>query len=289
MKAELVTDCRDWHGEGIFWSAEHGLLFWTDIFGQRVSTYDPARRELQSYKVPGRVCAFASRKERPWNEVVAAFADGFAFLDLATGEHEYIARLETEKPGVRMNDGRTDRQGRFIVGGMEEESERPVASVFRLDPDLTVQRLFDGVGCANGTCFSPDGQTMWFADSSRRAIEAFDYNIATGVPSNRRIVARTKGIPDGSCVDSEGYVWNAVWKGGRVDRYAPDGRLEQSIEVPVNKVTCVAFGGADLDTLFMTTSRFGESEADLATQPTAGSLYAVKPGVRGLADAPFAG
>jgi L-arabinonolactonase len=172
---------------------------------------------------------------------------------------------------------------------MAEEAEKPTASVFRLDADLAVQRLFDGVGCANGICFSPDGRVLWFADSPRRAIEAFDYDIATGIPLNRRVVAQTQGVPDGSCVDSEGHIWNAVWESGRVDRYAPDGRLEQSVAVPVNKVTCVAFGGSDLDTLFITTSRFGEGEANLARQPTAGSLYAVKPGIRGLADSPFAG
>ncbi len=289
MRAELVVDCRDWHGEGIFWSAAHGLVFWTDIFGERVSTYEPAAGEIRHFRVPGRVCAFATREGRPWNQVVAAFSDGFALLDLLTGERKDIARLDADKPTVRMNDGRTDRQGRFIVGGMDEPELKPIASVFRLDPDLSVHRLLDGVGCANGTCFSPDGRTMWFADSAKAELEAFDYDIATGAPSNRRRIARISGVPDGSCIDSEGYVWNAVWEGYRVDRYAPDGRLDRTVELPIKKVTCCAFGGKDLSTLFITTSRYAESERDLAGQPSAGGLYAVRPGIRGLPDSPFAG
>ncbi len=130
---------------------------------------------------------------------------------------------------------------------------------------------------------------MWFADSPKRAIEAFDYDAVTGTPSNRRLVASTTGVPDGSCVDAEGYVWNAVWEGYRVNRYAPDGRLDRSIEVPIKKVSCVAFGGADLGTLFITTSRYAETESELVVQPTAGGLYAITPGVKGILVEPFAG
>jgi L-arabinonolactonase len=172
---------------------------------------------------------------------------------------------------------------------MDEPEQKPIASVFRLDPDLSVHRLFEEVGCANGTCFSADGRTMWFADSAKAEIEAFDYDIATGTPSNRRRIARISGVPDGSCIDSEGYVWNVVWEGYRVDRYAPDGRLDRTVELPVKKVTCCAFGGNDLSTLFITTSRYAESEHDLAARPTAGGLYAVRPGIAGILDAPFAG
>jgi L-arabinonolactonase len=213
--------------------------------------------------------------------VVAAFADGFALLDLLTGERNDIARVDADKPTVRMNDGRTDRQGRFIVGGMDEPEQKPIASVFRLDPDLSVHRLFEEVGCANGTCFSADGRTMWFADSAKAEIEAFDYDIATGTPSSRRQIARISGVPDGSCIDSEGYVWNVVWEGYRVDRYAPDGRLDRTVELPVKKVTCCAFGGNDLSTLFITTSRYARREArqtnDVSVQDDSSGIRAAAP------------
>jgi L-arabinonolactonase len=291
MRAEAEVRSGDAHGEGVFWSQEHQLLYWTDIDGERVWTYSPERREPKPWPTPGKVCCFSTRKGRPWWEVIAAFADGFAFLNLTTGERRDIAAIDADRPGLRLNDGRTDRQGRFIAGGMNAGTGAPTASVWRLDPDLTVTRLFGDVAVANGTCFSPDGRTMWFADSGKGEIEAFDYDPATGEPTRRRPVAKcaAPGVPDGSCVDSEGYVWNAVWEGYRVARYAPDGRLERVIDVPVRKPSCCAFGGADLATLYITTSRQGESAEQLAAEPLAGSLFSVRPGVTGLADAAFAG
>lgn len=291
MKAEPLLDCQNLHGEGIIWSAAHGLVMWTDIFGQRLCTFDPISGDLHSFDLPGKLCCFAPRAGRPWNELVAAFADGFALFDVLTGQRKDVAAFEADKPSTRLNDGRTDRQGRFIAGGMDEKTGAPISSVWRLDPDLTLTKLFDGVICANGTCFSPDGRTMWFADSGKGEIEAFDYDIASGTVSNRRSVAAVKapGVPDGSCVDAEGFVWNAVWEGYRVERWSPSGKLDQVIALPVKKPTCCVFGGPDLDTLFITTSRLLETQADLAREPGAGSIFSIKPGVRGVIDQPFAG
>jgi len=291
MKAETAVLCGNSHGEGVFWSGRHGLLYWTDIFGERVWTYDPLSGAARTYQTPGRVCCFATRKGRAWNEVVAAFADSFAFLDLSTGERIEIAAVEEDLPNTRLNDGRTDRQGRLVAGGIDETGKGPASSVYRLDPDLSVTRLFGDVGCANGTCFSADGRTMWYADSFKGDIERFDYDPVTGTPSNRRSIGRTAapGVPDGSCVDAQGHVWNAVWDGSRVERWSPEGKVTAVIDVPVRKPTCVAFGGHDLGTLFITSSKLGESAESLAGQPLAGHLFAVKPGVTGLPDADFAG
>jgi L-arabinonolactonase len=292
MRAELVLDCRNQHGEGVFWSAEHGLLYWTDIHGEQISTYAPHSGVSRSYPTPGRVCCFATRKGRPANEVVAAFADGFAFLDLATAKRTPIASFEPEKPTTRLNDGRTDPKGRFIAGGMDEKALEPISSVWRLDPDLTLTRLFDGVACANSTCFSPDGRSMYFADSPTREIVAFAYDPDKGTLGAKRTVAKLppdSGVPDGSCVDGEGYIWNAVWEGYRVERRAPDGRLDRVIDVPVKKPTCCAFGGADLGTLYITSSRLAETDEALAREPVAGGLFKAMPGIRGIADPPFAG
>jgi len=290
MMAEVIVPCGNSHGEGVFWSPHHGLLYWTDIFGERVWTYDPITRESHDHKTPGRVCCFATRTNRPWNEVVAAFEDGFAFLDLETGIRDNIAPVEAELASTRLNDGRTDRQGRFIAGGIDESGDGLGSAVYRLDPDLTVTKLFGDVGCANGTCFSADGRTMWYADSLKGDIERFDYDPDSGSVSNRRSIGRTlpPGVPDGSCIDAEGHVWNAVWEGSRVERWSPDGNISALVNVPVKKPTCTAFGGPDLDILFITSSRLGESPEALATQPLAGHLFAVKPGVKGFADADFA-
>lgn len=290
MRADLLLDCRNEHGEGILWSAEHGLVMWTDIHGRRLWTYDPATGAAASHPLPGRLCCFAPRRGRPWNELVAAFSDGFALIDVRAGIRQHIAPFEPDKPTTRLNDGRTDPAGRLVAGGMDEgDPMRPISSVWRLDPDLSLTRLIDGVACANSTCFSPDGRTMYFADSPTREIRAYPYDAAAGAIGPARTLARVDGIPDGSCVDAEGYVWNAVWEGYRVDRWSPDGRLDRSIPVPVAKPTCCAFGGPGLATLYVTTSRLGEPADRLEREPTAGGLYAVDAGVRGLETPPFAG
>jgi L-arabinonolactonase len=289
VRAELVVDCRNAHGEGVLWSHEHGLLMWTDINGERIWTYDPVTGKQHSHKTPGRVGCFAPREGRPSHELIAGFADAFALVDLTTGKRKEIAAFEPDLPTTRLNDGRTDRAGRLIAGGMDEAALAPISSVWRVDADLGVTRLFGGVSCANSACFSPDGRRMYFADSPTKTIVAIDYEPASGELGEKRVLATVDGIPDGSCVDSEGCIWNAVWEGYRVERWSPDGELVQVVEVPVRKPTCCAFGGADLATLYITTSRLMEDDENLRREPTAGSLYSVMPRVRGLADRPFAG
>jgi L-arabinonolactonase len=290
MRASLLVDCRNAHGEGVVWSSEHRLLGWTDIHGDAIWTLDPTTQRTDRYPVPGRICCFAFRKGRPPQEILAAFDDGISLINLAAPERRATVRPAGLERGQRLNDGRTDRCGRLIVGGMDEENLLPVSAVWRVDPDLTVETLFNGVACANGLCFSPGGETMYFADSPTRRIEAFAYDAEAGIPSARRTIGRVagEGVPDGSCIDAEGFIWNAVWEGYRVERWSPDGQLDRIVEVPVRKPTCCTFGGAALETLFITTSRLAESEADLAHESTAGGLFAVRPGPRGIPDAPFA-
>jgi L-arabinonolactonase len=286
--AYLVLDCRNTHGEGVLWDSRSCRVWWTDIHGKKLWSYDPASRAAASFDVPARVCCFAPRAG---GGLVVAFAEGFALYDVATGVREELAPFEPDLPGTRLNDGRTDRAGRFVAGGMDEAGGQRVSSVWRIDADRSATRLFGEVACANATCFSPDGRTMYFADSPRRTLEAIAYDPATGAVGVRRVLATIEGpgVPDGACTDAEGYVWVAIWEGDRVERWSPDGRLDRTVEVPVHKPTCCAFGGVDLDVLFITTSRLGSSEPELQRQPTSGGLYAFRPGVRGLADTPFAG
>ncbi len=286
--AELALDCRNTHGEGILWDARSGRVGWTDIHGKKLWSFDPARRAVASFEMPARVCCFAPRAK---GGLLVAFAEGFALYDLDSGARQDLAAFEPELPGTRLNDGRTDRAGRFVAGGMDEATGKSISSVWRVDPDLSTTRLFGEVACANGTCFSPDGRTMYFADSPRRTLEAIPYDPATGAVGARKVLAAIEGagVPDGACVDADGFVWVAVWEGDRVERWSPDGRLDRTVKVPVHKPTCCAFGGAGLDTLVVTTSRLGSGEAELQREPTSGGLYAFRPGVRGLEDTPFAG
>jgi len=289
---EVVVDGKNILGEGIFWNEADGRLWWTDIESRRLFALEPRSGRLETVEAPERVGSFAPRRDG--KGFLAAFASGFALWEPATGERHDLHAFEAHQPTTRLNDGKTDRQGRFVAGGFDEGGGgRHVSSVVRVDPDLTVTELFDEVGCANGLCFSPDGRTMYFADSTRAEIWAFGYDGETGTLGERRTVAelkgRRRGIPDGSCVDEEGCVWSAEWDGSAVVRWTPEGEIDRVIELPVPRPTCPAFGGPDLDTLYITTARLWMSEDEVAKAPLSGALFAIRPGVRGVLDAPFAG
>jgi L-arabinonolactonase len=288
-RAELLLDCRNQHGEGILWNAADGRVWWTDIHGKRLWWYDPRSRSSGSIAMADRVCCFAPRRNGGF---IIAFAKEIAYFDPDSGKKTVIHSFEPEMPETRLNDGRTDRQGRFIAGGMNEGGGSAKSTVVRVDPDGGVSVILTGIGCANSTCFTPDGQRMYFADTFIGEIWIYDYDIETGTPSNRRVLndfTGEPGLPDGSCVDAEGALWNAEWQGRRVVRLLPDGAIDRVVEVPVEKPTCCAFGGPDLDLLYITTSRLEMSPAQIAAEPSAGSLFVFKPGVRGVVDAPFAG
>jgi len=289
MQAELLVDSRNHHGEGVLWNPRDGRLWWTDIEGCSLWNYDPVSQTSDRHMMSERVCCFAPRVD---GGLIVAFADRVALLDLDTGDETLLCAFEPENTETRLNDGRTDRSGRLIVGGMNEVSGAANSSVLSIGTDHSVTRLVEGVACSNSTCFSPDGSIMYFADTPDREIVAYDYARETGEVSNRRLFASFQnepGLPDGSCVDAEGGVWNAEWEGHRVVRIAPDGTLDRVIDVPVWKPTCCAFGGPDLDTLYITTSRLLCDEEVLAREPESGGLFAVKPGVRGVLDTPFGG
>jgi len=236
-----------------------------------------------------RVCCFAPRAA---GGLIVAYSDRVVLFDPETKKETLVTLFEPENPETRLNDGRTDRQGRLVVGGMNEVSGTPDSSVISIDGNLKVQTLIDQISCANSICFSPAGNTMFFADTPDREILAFDYDEDRGTLTNKRLHASFKqepGLPDGSCVDAEGGVWNAEWEGHRVVRVGPNGTIDHVIDVPVWKPTCCAFGGPNLDTLFITTSRLMSDEAALKKEPSAGGLFAVKPGIRGVIDTPFKG
>lgn len=289
MRAELIVDCKNEHGEGIFWNPSDGRIWWTDIQGRALWSFDPVTTQSASIPMEDRVCCFAPRAA---GGLIVAYSDRVVLFDPETKKETLVTLFEPENPETRLNDGRTDRQGRLVVGGMNEVSGTPDSSVISIDGNLKVQTLIDQISCANSICFSPAGNTMFFADTPDREILVFDYEKDRGTLTNKRLHASFKqepGLPDGSCVDAEGGVWNAEWEGHRVVRVAPNGTIDHVIDVPVWKPTCCAFGGPNLDTLFITTSRLMSDEAALKKEPSAGGLFAVKPGIRGVIDSPFKG
>ena len=287
---ECVVDCQNTLGEGPAWSVDEQKLYWVDIEQSELRRYDPATKDTKVWQTPERVGSFAFRQQ---GGLLVAFESGMDFWDPASGQSQRIQKFEPELATTRTNDGRCDRQGRFIVGGMNEtDNGDPISNVYRIDPDLSIHQIISNVTCANSTCFSPDGTVMYFADTPTGQIWAYDYDAESGAVKNRRVFADFSdqpGMPDGSIVDAEGFLWNAQWNGYRVVRYRPDGTIDRIVDIPVVNPTCVAFGGKDLDVLYVTTARYLMTPEQIEAEPLSGGLFAVKVDVQGLNEPKFCG
>jgi L-arabinonolactonase len=288
-RAEIVVDGKNLLGEGVIWSPTHDEVQWVDIIGKKFWTYRPATGVAGAIELPERLACFAPLGQ---SRILAGFASGLAYFDLATGARQMIAPIEADQPTTRLNDGKLDRQGRLVFGTMDEAETgaTPIGQVWSHSSGSTPRVLFSGVRISNSIAFSPDGLRMYFADTPLRTIFCYDYDGDRGALSNRRVFVQLPsgvGSPDGSTVDSEGCLWNAEWGGGRVVRYTPDGRVDRAIPLPCSQTTCCAFGGPDLSTLFVTSAATGLNEKKRAAEPHAGALFAINVGVSGLADTPF--
>lgn len=283
--ATLLADTRCNLGEGIQWHAPTARVYWTDIFGNALWSCDENGAHLAKLPLHAGLCAFAFTDH---GDVLAAFTDGLYWLNLDSGARTQIKPYQPETPNTRMNDGGLDRQGRFIVGGINEDGMQPTTPVWRVTPDGVTTVLSD-VGCANSIVFSPDGKTMYFADSAGTEVHAYDYDVATGTPTNKRPFANSLiGKPDGSAVDREGALWNARFGGGLVQRFLPDGTEHSRVSVPVPNVTCCCIGGRSMNRLFITTACLAMPPDQRAAMPKAGGLYACDLPVQGLDQGTYA-
>jgi L-arabinonolactonase len=274
-------------GEGVLWDPVGQRTWWSDIQERRLFRYDPRSRALESFQLPERLGSFGFIKDSP--KIVAAFESGFAHYHPESAQLQWVARPEHEANNVRFNDGRIDRRGRFWAGSMVEGAGEAKGKLYCLEGS-EAKVCLTGISISNSICFSPDGKHLYFADSPQRMIVRYDLDETSGTIGNRQMFAKTpKGaFPDGANVDAEGYVWSAHWGAGRVVRYAPDGSISASVEIPTAQVTCIAFGGAALDLLFVTSAREGMNEATLAEQPHAGDVFVYQVNVKGLSDPRFA-
>jgi sugar lactone lactonase YvrE len=302
IRIECVLECANHLGEGPVWDVDEGCLYWVDGTGRRVGKpsiwwMDPRTAKTRSWSLAHDVGAMALRKS---GGAVLALADGFYFFDFATASLDPIALIDADEPRTRLNDGKCDRRGRFFAGGMDDKEELKICGLWRLDPDLRVTNVDQGIICTNGPCWSPDDTTFYLADTFQGEYWAYDFDIETGSLTNKRVwasFAADEGVADGSTIDEDGCVWNAQLISGDLVRYAPDGSVDRRIGMPVRNITSCMFGGDKLDELYVTSMARVKHPAvhdlfakEATPQYLAGSLFRVTGlGVRGLPEPRFAG
>jgi sugar lactone lactonase YvrE len=274
-------------GEGPRWDAATGTLLWVDIPGCRVHCYDPATGRDSARPVPSVVSLALPRRR---GGVVVGLPDGLHLLD--GDQPPLIAAVEADRAETRTNDGACDPAGRLWVGTMALDERSPVAALYRIDSHLGVTTVLTGTTISNGLGWSPAGREFYFIDSPTRRVDVFDHDPGTGALENRRRFAAVEvegAVPDGLAVDAEGGVWVALHGGWGLRRYAPDGELAATVDLPVARITSCCFGGDDLRDLYVTTRREGLSASELAAQPLASALLRLDVGVAGLPTHAFAG
>ncbi len=275
QRPEVAIDSRATLGEGPVWDEQRQLLLWLDILPGLVHRFDPATGSDDVFRVGKPVGSAGLRRS---GGLVLAGEDGFALLDK---DWQRVAEAVVEHPGprARFNEGKCDPAGRFLAGAMAYDLTPGAGSLYRLDPDLTVTKLLDGV-------------TMYYIDSPTQGVDAFDYDPGTGRLANRRRIVdipAAVGLPDGMTIDAEGCLWVALYGGAAVHRYTPEGRLDTTLSFPVTNITCPVFGGPRLGLLYVTSARDGLDERQLAAQPHAGAVFTADVGAQGRPGLRFAG
>ena len=283
----VLVRCDALLGEGPVWDAAAGALWWVDIKGATIFRWHEAGGCVDRFATPFQVAALAPAAGGGF---IAATAHGFAHIDPERGLYMPLIHPEAHLPDNRFNDAKLDRHGAFWAGTLDDaETGASVGALYRLDRALIPRRMDSGYCVTNGPAFDRCGTRMYHTDSVRKTIYAFDLG-TNGEPGERRLfldLSDLAGSPDGMTVDSEDALWVAFWDGACLRRFAPDGELLREVAVPVSRPTSLAFGGAMLDILFVTSARIGLDAAALAAQPLAGSLFAFRPGATGIADTPF--
>lgn len=287
-QAACVVDCRNVLGEGALWCPAEQRLWWIDISNPSFWSWQAHTHKVEHWPLPKPVGSFA---QRAGGGFLFAFRSGYATLDAPGGELRWLQPPGLSLGDERFNDGKVDRAGRFWAGTLDRRLSSPIGQLYCLDKGV-VKAVDRGFTISNGIGWSPDNRVMYFTDTPSRRIYRYDFDLAAGTATNRRVFVEVEaghGGPDGLTVDAEGFVWSAQFDRWCVNRYAPDGRLERSVRLPVQRPTTCMFGGADLSTLYVTSARMGLDEAQLSEQPGAGGVFALQPGVRGLPEPSYAG
>jgi len=276
-------------GECPLWSVDEQALYWIDINAPSLNRFEPASGRNIAMPMPEAIGSYAFREGGGF---VVALRRGLWLCDRDGRVTRRAVEAPYDQKRFRFNDGRCDPSGRFIVGTMNEAQDGPTAALYRVDRDFTITRLFAGMTISNGLAWSPDGRTMFHSDTPARTVRAFDYDEATGTPSDGRVFAQWTGLrerPDGGTTDALGHYWSAHYGGGRLVELAPDGTRVAEHPLPAMCPTMCAFGGPDLRTLYVTTARQKRDAAELAKYPRSGGIFAKRVANAGRVEMRFRG
>jgi D-xylonolactonase len=297
MEIRCILEARSALGESALWSPTEQVLYWLDQIRPEIHRLDPATGVDTRYPLdlPAQLGALVPCAG---GGLMLAASDGISVLSADLKARRPFVNPIAAEPRASFNDAKCDRQGRLWAGTTDRLEVETMGRLFRIGPDGEASPAAAGFICSNGPSFSPDGRTMYHTCSHERVIHAYDVDADSGEASNRRVFATfdpAVGVPDGSTVDAEGCLWTTHWGGWRITRFAPDGRVDREIAMPVKSVTSCAFGGPDMTTLFVTTAsvelvdgrwRFLDA-AGFAAAPMTGGIFAIDVGVRGLPEPAF--
>jgi sugar lactone lactonase YvrE len=291
MQADLIFDANNAVGESPVWHVGERALYWVDISAKVLHCWKEGK-SVRTWHASEMIGCIAMHARGGW---IAGMESGiFHLLPQADGsmQEKRLASITHPVKGMRFNDGRCDRQGRFLAGtmlmNMADSIQEGCVVSYQKKSDL--QTLLQDLYTPNGMAFSPNGRTMYLSDSHPKSqlVWAFDYDIASGMPTNRRVFVDMNalpGRPDGAAVDTDGCYWVCGNDAGLIHRFTPQGKLDCSLAVPVKKPAMCGFGGADMKTLYVTSIR--PANMDLTDQPLAGGVFALNPGAQGIAEVPF--
>ena len=275
-------------GEGAYWNHVTQTFYWIDIEGKKLHLFDPATQTNRSFDTPSRIGNVVPASS---TEAMIALEDGIHILNTETGALTMFAEIENDIADNRMNDGKCDPAGRLWTGTMHMPQTSANGKVYMVNGDGSHKTMIDSVTISNGIVWTKDAKTMYYIDTPTGYVRAYDYDNTTGAITNERKVIEVPesvGFPDGMTIDNEDKLWIGLWNGNKVARYDPlTGKMMSSIDVPAHNVTACAFGGPNLDTLYITTARVDMTDAELDSLPLSGSIFKVVPGVTGVPSAQF--
>ena len=281
--AELEYEIKAKLGEGAFWNHKTQELYWVDIVGKQFHIYNPSTKKDYSVDMPSSIGTVVPYTKE---QAIVALQDGIYKVDIKSGDLDLLSDVEAEIKGNRFNDGKCGPNGNLWVGSIGFNQEKYKSNLYKIEENGTTTKMIDSVTNSNGIVWTKDSKTMYYIDTPTATIKAYDFDIITSTISNERIavnIAKEDGFPDGMTIDEDGMLWVGMWNGSAVARYNPiTGKLISKIEVPAQNVTSCAFGGENLDILFITTSSLGMTKEQEEKYPLAGSVFKVKPGVKGV-------